>query len=94
MPAFVWYSDQYKERYPEKVTQLERHRKARLATENMFHTLLDMGDIRYPHDRLEWSFVNGGFKLHKRVVDSYGWTNFDNAVIKGDCSEVVEKKKK
>ncbi|GAB2882106.1 hypothetical protein GCM10027277_58840 [Pseudoduganella ginsengisoli] len=94
VPAFVWYSDQYKERYPDKVTQLERHRKAKLATENMFHTLLDMGDIRYPQDRLEWSFVNNSFKLHKRVVDSYGWTNYDNAVIKGDCSEVVEKKKK
>jgi glucan phosphoethanolaminetransferase (alkaline phosphatase superfamily) len=94
VPAFVWYSDQYKERYPDKIKQLERHRKARLATENMFHTLLDLGDIRYPHDRLEWSFVNDSFKLHKRFVDSYGWTNYDNAVIKGDCSEVVEKKKK
>ncbi|MRV75120.1 sulfatase-like hydrolase/transferase [Duganella sp. FT92W] len=94
VPAFVWYSDQYKERYPEKIKQLARHRKAKLATENMFHTLLDMGDIRYPQDRLEWSFVNEGFKLHKRYVDSYGWTNYDNAVIKGDCSEVVEKKKK
>lgn len=94
VPAFVWYSDQYKERYPDKIQQLERHRKAKLATENMFHTLLDMGDIRYPNDRLEWSFVNRGFKLHKRFVDSYGWTNYDNAMIKGDCSEVVEKKKK
>jgi glucan phosphoethanolaminetransferase (alkaline phosphatase superfamily) len=94
VPAFVWYSDQYKERYPDKIKQLQRHRKAKLATENMFHTLLDMGGIRYPHDRLEWSFVNDDFKLHKRFVDSYGWTNYDNAVIKGDCSEVVEKKKK
>jgi glucan phosphoethanolaminetransferase (alkaline phosphatase superfamily) len=94
VPAFVWYSDQYKERYPDKIKQLARHRKAKLATENMFHTLLDLSDIRYPHDRLEWSFVNSGFKLHKRFVDSYGWTNYDNAVLKGDCSEVVEKKKK
>lgn len=94
VPAFVWYSDQYQERYPGKIEQLARHRKAKLATENMFHTLLDLGDIRYPEDRLEWSFVNQGFKLHRRFVDSYGWTNYDNAVIKGDCSEVVEKKKK
>lgn len=93
IPAFVWYSDQYRDRYPEKVRQLLRHRKARLATENMFHTLLDLGDISYPGERLEWSFVNARFKQHKRYVDSYGWTNYDNAIIKGDCREVIDKDK-
>lgn len=93
VPAFVWYSEQYQERYPDKVTQLNRLRKKRLATENMFHTLLDMGDIRYGGDRLEWSFMNKQFKQHKRYVDSYGWTNYDNATIKGDCHEVIDKDK-
>jgi hypothetical protein len=59
----------------------------------MFHTLLDLGDIRYPNDRLEWSFVNSQFKLHTRYVDSYGWTDYDNAVMKGDCREVISKGK-
>ncbi|SFV07599.1 phosphoethanolamine transferase [Pseudoduganella namucuonensis] len=93
VPAFVWYSDQYKDRYPDKVRQLERHRKSRLATENMFHTLLDLGDIRYPGERLEWSFVNKQFKHHKRYVDSYGWTNYDNAIVKGACREVIDRNK-
>ncbi|MFM9437649.1 glucan phosphoethanolaminetransferase (alkaline phosphatase superfamily) [Janthinobacterium sp. CG_23.3] len=93
VPAFVWYSDPYRERYPDKVAQLLRHRKARLATENVFHTLLDMGDIRYAGERLEWSFLNQQFKQHKRYVDSYGWTNYDNAIIKGDCREVIDKNK-
>jgi len=93
VPAFVWYSDQYGARYPDKVKQLKRHRKARLSTENMFHTLLDMGDIRYDGERLEWSFVNKRFKQHKRYVDSYGWTNYDNAIIKGDCREVIDRNK-
>jgi glucan phosphoethanolaminetransferase (alkaline phosphatase superfamily) len=93
VPAFVWYSDQYRERFPEKIGQLLRHRGEHLATENMFHTLLDLGDIRYPGDRLEWSFVNSQFKLHKRYVDSYGWTDYDNAVLKGDCREVISKGK-
>jgi glucan phosphoethanolaminetransferase (alkaline phosphatase superfamily) len=93
VPAFVWYSDQYRERFPEKIDQLMRHRGERLATENMFHTLLDLGDIRYPNDRLEWSFVNSQFKLHTRYVDSYGWTDYDNAVMKGDCREVISKGK-
>jgi glucan phosphoethanolaminetransferase (alkaline phosphatase superfamily) len=93
VPALVWYSDQYQQRFPDKVGQLLRHRTARLATENVFHTLLDLADIRYPGDRLEWSFVNSGFRQHKRYVDSYGWTDYDNAVMKGDCREVVAKGK-
>jgi glucan phosphoethanolaminetransferase (alkaline phosphatase superfamily) len=93
VPAFVWYSDQYQQRFPGKVEQLQRHRKARLATGNVFHTLLDLGDIRYPGDRLEWSFVNARFRQHKRYVDSYGWTDYDNAVMKGDCREVIARGK-
>ncbi|OEZ99204.1 phosphoethanolamine transferase [Duganella sp. HH101] len=93
VPALVWYSDEYKTRYPEKVKQLVRHRKARLATENVFHTLLDLGDIQYEDERLEWSFISKQFKQHKRYVDSYGWSNYDNASFKGDCREVIDKGK-
>jgi glucan phosphoethanolaminetransferase (alkaline phosphatase superfamily) len=89
VPAFVWYSDQYQERYPDKIEQLKRHRKAHLATENVFHTMLDLGDIRYPDERLDWSLVSPRFRQHKRYVDSYGWTDYDNAVMKGDCREVI-----
>jgi glucan phosphoethanolaminetransferase (alkaline phosphatase superfamily) len=90
VPAFVWYSDQYQAHYPAKVGQLGRHKRARLATENMFHTLLDLADIRYGEEKLEWSFLSDQFKQHKRVVDSYGWTNYDNSTLKGDCHEVID----
>jgi glucan phosphoethanolaminetransferase (alkaline phosphatase superfamily) len=93
VPAFAWYSDAYAQQYPDKVAQLRRHRRARLATENMFHTLLDIGAVRYPDERLDWSFVNPRFKQHTRYVDSYGWTDYDNAVIKGPCHEVIAKGK-
>ena len=93
VPALVWYSAAYQAQYPGKVAQLLRHRKARLATENIFHTLLDMGDIHYPGERLDWSFVNPQFRQHKRYVDSYGWTNYDNAIIRGDCREVIDRNK-
>ncbi len=89
IPAFVWYSGSYAERFPAKVAQLKRHQKARLSTENMFHTLLDMADIRYPGEQLDRSFVNPGFKRHKRYVDSYGWTDYDDATMRGDCREVI-----
>jgi glucan phosphoethanolaminetransferase (alkaline phosphatase superfamily) len=93
VPAFAWYSDAYATRHPAKVDQLRRHRKAKLATENVFHTLLDLADVHYPGERLDWSFVNPAFKQHKRYVDSYGWTDYDNATIKGECHEVIAKGK-
>lgn len=93
IPSLFWYSQRYQEVYPDKVKRAQRNRKARLATENVFHTLLDIGDLHYPDEKLEWSFVNKKFKHHKRYVDSYGWTNYDNAIIKGACREVIDKNK-
>jgi glucan phosphoethanolaminetransferase (alkaline phosphatase superfamily) len=93
VPAFVWYSDLYKSNYPAKVERLLRNRRAKLATENVFHSLLDMADIRYATEQLEWSFFSKKFKQHKRYVDSYGWTDYDNASFKGDCREVIDKGK-
>jgi glucan phosphoethanolaminetransferase (alkaline phosphatase superfamily) len=93
VPALVWYSDAYRERHAEKVKVLVRNRHAKLSTENVFHSLLDMADIRYGTERLEWSFFSSRFKRHKRYVDSYGWTDYDNASFRGDCREVIAKDK-
>lgn len=89
VPAFAWYSDAYGERFPEKIAQLRRHRAARLSTENVFHTLVDLGDIRYPDERLERSIASTRLAPHKRYVDSYGWTDYDDARMQGDCREVI-----
>ena len=91
VPAFVWYSDRYQARHPGKIAQLQKNRAARLSTENVFHTLLDLADIRYPGERSERSFMNASFREHKRYVDSYGWADYDNATFKGDCREVIDK---
>ncbi|MDQ9170942.1 phosphoethanolamine transferase [Oxalobacteraceae bacterium R-40] len=93
VPALVWYSDRYMAAYPHKVAQLVRRKHARLSTENVFHSLLDMADIRYTTEQLERSFFSTKFKPHKRYVDSYGWTDYDRASFKGDCREVIAKGK-
>jgi glucan phosphoethanolaminetransferase (alkaline phosphatase superfamily) len=91
VPALVWYSDLYRTTYPDKIHQLVRNKRAKLATENVFHSLLDMADIRYDTEHLDWSFFSKKFKQHKRYVDSYGWTDYDNATFKGDCREVIDR---
>ena len=93
IPAFLWYSDIYQETYPDKVAQLRRNKKARLSTENVFHTLLDMSNIRYSTEQLDRSILSGKLRRHKRYVDSYGWSDYDNATFKGDCREVMDKGK-
>jgi glucan phosphoethanolaminetransferase (alkaline phosphatase superfamily) len=91
VPAFAWYSDAYGQRFPDKVVQLKAHRKAPLSTENVFHTLVDLGDIRYPGETLERSIASAQLKRHKRYVDSYGWSDYDNASMRGDCREVIDR---
>jgi glucan phosphoethanolaminetransferase (alkaline phosphatase superfamily) len=93
VPALVWYSDLYRLAQPAKVNQLLRNKRAKLATENIFHSLLDLADIHYGSEQLEWSLLNRKFKQHKRYVDSYGWTDYDNAIFKGDCREVIDRGK-
>ena len=93
VPALVWYSDGYREAFAEKVAQLSLHRTAPLATDNIFHSLLDMADIRYADERLDRSVFSGQLAKHVRYVDSYGWTDYDDATLKGDCKEVIGRKK-
>ena len=93
VPALVWYSDMYRATHPAKVNQLLRNKRAKLSTENVFHSLVDMADIRYDSELLDCSFVSESFKQHKRYVYSYGWTDYDNVVFKGDCRKVIDKGK-
>ena len=93
VPALVWYSDAYRDAFAEKVVQLRAHSTAPLATENIFHSLLDMADIRYSGEQLDRSLFSGQLAKHVRYVDSYGWTDYDDATLKGDCREVIGRKK-
>ncbi|QRX84450.1 phosphoethanolamine transferase [Glaciimonas sp. PAMC28666] len=93
IPGLMWYSDLYKAAYPEKVEQLIRHKRARINTENVFHSLLDLSDIRYPDEHLERSFLSSKLRPQKRYVDSYGWSDYDNSTFKGDCREVKDNSK-
>ena len=92
VPGLVWYSAAYGDAYPDKVVQLRRHRDAPLSTENVFHSLLDMADIRYPDEKLGMSLFSGQLARHVRYVDSYGWTDYDDANFRGDCREVIGRK--
>ena len=92
IPAFFWYSDIYGQTHARQVAQIKQHQQAKLSTENVFHSLLDMANIRYPDERLHYSVFNSALKDHTRYVDSYGWSNYDTSTMQGECREVIDQK--
>jgi glucan phosphoethanolaminetransferase (alkaline phosphatase superfamily) len=88
IPALLWYSDRYEQTFPLKVANLKNHRDAKLSTENVFHTLLDIADIRYADERLAWSIAHPTFRQHQRYFDALGMTDYDNSKVIGDCRRV------
>jgi glucan phosphoethanolaminetransferase (alkaline phosphatase superfamily) len=90
IPMLVWYSDAYATEQPHKVALLKRNLKEKLTTENNFESLVDIADIGYPGQRLEWSFASDRFTPHTRYVDSYGWADYDRSTFRGDCREVID----
>ncbi len=89
VPGLVWYADQYRMRYPDKIRALESHRSSHLSTPDIFHTVLDLADIRYPSERLQRSFARPGYMPRPRLVDSDLWIDYDTAERIGPCSELA-----
>ena len=46
VPLMVWYSDEYKEAYPEKVANLIKHKDEPVCADHVFWSVLDMAGIR------------------------------------------------
>ncbi len=46
IPFLVWYSDSYVNLYPDKVKQLRANSNAHVSSQVVFHSLLDLADIR------------------------------------------------
>jgi len=45
VPLIVWYSDLYKNYFPEKVEYLKAHKSKKLNANNLFYTILDLANI-------------------------------------------------
>lgn len=46
VPLMVWYSDEYKEAYPQKVANMISHKDEPTSADNVFWSVLDMAGIR------------------------------------------------
>lgn len=48
VPLFVWASQSYKERYPERWAALQSNSHSRISTMNIYHSMLNLGSVEMP----------------------------------------------
>lgn len=46
VPTFIWYSDEYQQRFPQKVAYMQQNQDVVQTAECVFHTLLDIANIQ------------------------------------------------
>lgn len=78
IPLIIWFSDLYKNTFPEKFTITNQNVNQKVSSVNTFHTLLDLSNIYYPNQNLSKSFSNRNFDtlqkrrfyaINKKVLD-------------------------
>ena len=90
IPAFVWYSDAYAARFPEKVRALEANRHRRVTTEVVLESLADAAAIRVPTQDSARSLFSGSFQERpRRVLTTRHLVNFDQSKVGPHC-EITE----
>lgn len=68
VPLLVWVSEGYKLARPEKAAALRRNATRRISHSNVFPTMLDMANIRYPRDDRRLSLASLDYEERPRVV--------------------------
>jgi len=88
IPLLFWYSDAYRQAYPDKVAILKSHQDERLTTEAVFPLVLDAAGIHFRGEDPARSVVSESFApLQRRLVRSLtGYTlDFDRAQMGHSC---------
>lgn len=67
IPVFMWFSDNYRTAFPEKVQHAAANRTKPVATNAAFHTMLDAASIATPYLDTDLSLVHPDFKSVKRM---------------------------
>lgn len=53
IPYFIWYSDEFEQRNPEKINQLKINLNKKASATSVFYTLLDLANIHYTNSESE-----------------------------------------
>jgi glucan phosphoethanolaminetransferase (alkaline phosphatase superfamily) len=89
VPFLFWYSDEYAQRFPDKIAALRAHRDQAITTEAVFPLLLDAADIHFPGEDPTRSPMSPSFAPHPRIVVNFRTSvDFDHAHMGKNCELV------
>lgn len=62
VPLFIWTSPAYQNAYPGKLQALKTNRNKKISASNIFHSILDIADIRYSGENPKKSIASDQFE--------------------------------
>lgn len=94
VPYVLWFSPNYKQAFPEKVANANRNRNSAVASNSVFHTVLDIAGITTNNSFHHLSTVSDEFKEQKRMYldDHYNPIPYSNAGLKKQDKEMIRKR--
>ena len=88
--ALWWGSALFHQHFPAQAQAMQQNRQQRLMTSQVFHTLLDLAQIRYPSEQLQFSFARP-YRPQPRLLAS--GQDFDQSKKNGQCRALPAYKK-
>lgn len=94
IPMITWFSDVYDENYPQKKYNAINNSDKPVSNNAVFHTLLDMANIKTKYLQDSLSLVNSKYQVTKRMYldDHDNPIFFYNANLKKQDKEMIEKR--
>jgi glucan phosphoethanolaminetransferase (alkaline phosphatase superfamily) len=86
-PALWWSSVEYEKVHPAKVNAIKTRVDSPIATTDIFHSMLDSANIRYPDENLSRSLFSSRWKTSPRITQDK--IDFDLAARDETCKKLL-----
>ncbi|MDH6308803.1 glucan phosphoethanolaminetransferase (alkaline phosphatase superfamily) [Dysgonomonas sp. PFB1-18] len=95
VPMLMWFSPAYNEVYPQAIANAEKNESKPIASNAVFHTILDMANIDTEYQNPDLSLLNPDFKIATRMYldDHDDPIPFYNTGLKKEDMIMMEKRK-
>lgn len=95
IPLFLWFSESYRQQYPEKYETALLNRPKPVSTRVAFHTMLDIASVKTSLQDSTFSLVSPTFKSRRRMylTDHDKPIFWYNSGLRKQDKEMIEKKK-
>lgn len=87
VPAIWWYSPAYEDVFPQKVVAAKARVSSPISTTNIFHSMLDGADIRFPEEDLSMSIFDSRWRAMPRITQNK--IDFDHSERDTTCKKLL-----